>query len=56
MNCLWWVVTERWLAFCRVKVKWALSHGSERESGGVMEWVDGQYQQCAYGGKMLGGN
>ncbi len=21
-----------------------------------MEWVEGQYQQCAYGGKMLGGH
>lgn len=21
-----------------------------------MEWVEGQYEQCAYGGKMLGGH
>lgn len=24
------------------------------ESGREMVWVEGQYQQCAYGGKMLG--
>lgn len=33
-----------------------VSHGSERRVGEDMEWVEGQYQQCAYGVKMLGGH
>ena len=56
MDCLQQVATLRWLAFCWVKVKWALWVTDQSREWRREEWVEGQYQQCAYGGKMLGGH